>query len=191
MEKWNKLYNCEITGQQFKMWKGMKIYDDEWNIIDRKISKMNKLNYLYLTLSPDKFERNLKMEQQNDLIEWCEKWFNSKNSFYHGGVYIVENGTEGDHLHVHCVLNIKNSLKHAFKLKNFWAKYFPESPLLTSMNLCARSLRNSRGEYCYAIITDRKILQDKLEYFTNGEKGYHENHSIIMEPKYFEDPIEI
>lgn len=192
MEEWNKLYNCEITGQKFKIWKGMKIYDDEWSIIDRKISKMNKLNYLYLTLSPDKFSRNLAMDKLPLLKEWCSKWFTEKNNFYHGGVYVIENGSQGDHLHVHALLKIKCSVKHAFKLKNFWLKYFPDSPLLTSLNLCARSLRgtNSRGEYCFAIITDREILKDKLSYFTNGDKGFHENHSIIMEPSFFGESIE-
>ena len=192
MEEWNKLYDCEITGQQFKLWKGVKIYDDEWDIIDRKIKKLNKLNYLYLTLSPDKFSRNLDMDKLPLLKEWCSKWFTIKNNFYSGGVYVIENGSNGDHLHVHALLKINNSVKHAFKLKNFWMKYFPDSPLLTSLNLCARSLRgtNSRGEYCYAIITDREILQDKLSYFTNSDKGFHENHSIIMEPSFFGESLE-
>lgn len=191
MEEWKKTRICEITGERYKMWKGMKIYDDEWNIIDRKIARLNKINYLYLTLSPDKFSRNLENSQLPDLKEWCNKWFTEKNNFYRGGVYVIENGTKGDHLHVHALLKINSSVKHALKLKDFWAKYFPGSPLLTSLNLCARSLKgtNSRGEYCYANISDSEILRDKLLYFTNGEKGYHENHSIIMEPSFFGESL--
>ncbi len=191
IEIYNKLLFDEITGQSFRLWNGMKIYDDEWCFIDRFIKKRDKINYLYLTLSPDKYKRNLKQEQAHDLKLWCSKWFTEKNSFYHGGVYVVENGSDGDHLHVHCLLNIKNSLKHAFKLKNYWKTNFPGSPLLTSLNLCAQGNSNSRGEYCYAVITDRKILSDKVSYFTDSEKGFHENHSIIMEPCFFGDPIKI
>ena len=191
MENWNKTQICEITGERFKIWKGMKIYDDEWNIIERKISKLNKLNYLYLTLSPDKFSRNLDMDKLPLLKEWCSKWFTEKNNFYRGGVYVIENGSNGDHLHVHALLKINCSVKHALKLKNFWAKYFPESPLLTSLNLCARTMAGltRRGEYCYANITDSEILNDKLSYFTDSNKGFHENHSIIMEPFFFGESL--
>lgn len=189
---WDKINTDRITGEKYRLYKGLKIYDDEWHIIERKFKKLAKLNYLYLTLSPDKFSRNLDMNQLPLLKEWCEKWFTEKNNFYRGGVYVIENGSKGDHLHVHALLKINSSVKHALKLKEYWAKYFPESPLLTSLNLCARQLKgtSARGEYCYANITDRKILDDKLLYFTNGEKGFHENHSIIMQPAFFGEHLE-
>jgi hypothetical protein len=181
----------EITGQPYRLWDGMKIYDDEWHIIDKLIKKREKINYLYLTLSPDKFSRNLPIDRLDDLKDWCSKWFTEKNNFYRGGVYVIENGSKGDHLHVHALLKINNSTKHALKLKDYWSKYFPESPLLTSLNLAARKLKGtgSRGEYCYANITDRKILEDKLDYFTNDNKGFHENHSIIMQPSFFGESL--
>lgn len=191
IKKYNENVYTDISGNEFRLWKDMKIYDDEYKIIDNLIKKRDKLNYLYLTLSPDKFSRNLELHQLQHLKEWCESWFTEKNNFYRGGVYVIENGSKGDHLHVHALLSMNCSVKHALKLKQFWAKHFPDSPLLTSLNLCARKLRgtDSRGEYCYAVITDRKILQDKLEYFTDNQKGFHENASIIMEPFFFGESL--
>lgn len=188
---YDEIITDDITGERYRLWKGMKIYEDEWKYIDKFIIKKNKINYLYLTLSPDKFSRNLELSQVDNLKRWCESWFTEKNNFYRGGVYVVENGSKGDHLHVHALLCMNCSVKHALKLKEFWAKHFPGSPLLTSLNLCARKLRgtDSRGEYCYANITDRKILQDKLDYFTDNQKGFHENHSIIMEPFFFGESL--
>jgi hypothetical protein len=187
----NEIVTDDITGEKYRVWKGIKIYEDEWKYIDKFILKQNKINYLYLTLSPDKFSRNLELSQLDDLKQWCKSWFTEKNNFYRGGVYVIENGSKGDHLHVHALLSMNCSVKHALKLKQFWAKHFPGSPLLTSLNLCARKLRgtDSRGEYCYANITDRKILQDKLEYFTDNQKGFHENYSVIMDPFFFGESL--
>lgn len=185
---YNIIHNDEITGQSYRLWDGMKVYDDEWKYIDKLIQKRDKINYLYLTLSPDKFKRNIPVNDLDKLKDWCSKWFNEKNPFYHGGVYVIEWGSnEEPHYHVHCLLNMKCSTKHALKLKNYWKRYFPESSLETSLNLCARHLKGTqpRGEYCYAVITDREILQDKLDYFINDEKGFHENHVEIMKPFFF------
>lgn len=182
-----EINNCEVTGLKFKIWRGVKVYEDEWHLIDKAKKRADKLNCLYLTLSPDKFSRNLQMDQLDDLKQWCSKWFTAKNKYYEGGVYVIENGSKGDHLHVHCLLQLRKADKHARALKSFWERWFPGSPLLTSLNLCARSLRgtDSRGEYCYAIITDREIAKDKLEYFLDENKGAHENFSKIMDPCFF------
>lgn len=188
---YNNLLTDEITGQKYRLWDGMKLYDDEWKYVDKIIKKRDKINYLYLTLSPDKFKRNIPINDLDTLKEWCSKWFCEKNNFYHGGVYVIEWGSnEEPHYHVHCLLNIKNSLKHAFKLKNYWKRYFPNSALETSLNLCCHK-KGQRGEYCYAIITDREILQDKLDYFINDEKGFHENYVEIMKPFFFGESIKI
>lgn len=177
----------DVLDIKYKIWRNVKIYEDEWYLVDRAIKRSNKLNFLYLTLSPDKFSRNLKMEQLEDLKQWCSKWFTAKNKFYKGGVYVIENGSNGDHLHIHCLLQLITADKHAKCLKSFWAKWFPESQLLTSLNLCAafKGKSGRRGEYCYASITDREILEDKLEYFHDENKGAHENFSKIMDPCFF------
>lgn len=143
-------------------------------------------NYLYLTLSPDKFKRNIPDSKIPDLLSWCEKWFSEKNEFYKGGVYVAEVGGDAvSHPHVHALLEMKHSLKHALKLKKYWFRYFPGSPLLTSLNLCSQGKANARGEYCYANITDSEILKDKLLYFNDNEKGSHENKYVLHEPVFF------
>lgn len=189
IKNWQETFVDEVTNQPFKIWEDatgcpIRIWADEWDYIEKCIKKMNNINFLYLTLSPDKFKRNIPVNDLDKLKEWCEKWFNDKNPFYHGGVYVIEWGSDKEpHYHVHCLLHMKCSNKHALKLKNFWKKYFPESELKTSLNLCGQS--NKRGEYCYASITSREILQDKLDYFTNSNKGFHENYVEIMQPEWF------
>lgn len=141
----------------------------------RKESMPKKKSYLYLTLSPDKFLRNLEPTPENidNLNRWCEKWFNQDKKFYNQFAWVIESGSHGDHLHVHAVMEMKNSKHHARNLKDFWAKYFPNNQLLTKKNLSSRD--NSRGEYCYLQFDKEDILQDKLEYFENEKKGTHEN----------------
>lgn len=146
--------------------------------------------YLYLTLSPDKFKRNL--TDYNRLQEWAHLWFTSNNKHYKGGVWVAEVGSKGDHGHIHCLLKMANSSKHAYNLKRSWARFFPDSELLTSLNLCASGASgtsNRRGEYCYANITDPKIAKDKLEYFVDSCKGSHQNAYVLMEPLFFGEMV--
>ena len=150
----------------------------------KKQENMGKRHWLYLTLSPDKFKRNLPMEAEEELKKWCHKWFVENKIFYDGGVNIVESGPEDDHLHVHAVMAMKHSAKHADRLKKFWGRWFPKSTLITTLNLAQRG-KNKRGEYCYATFSDASILEDKIKYFTNDYKCDHENKRILMEPVFF------
>lgn len=147
----------------------------KWKKNFKKSNQPQKKSYLYLTLSPDKFLRNLEPTPENidNLNRWCEKWFNQDKKFYNQFAWVIESGSHGDHLHVHAVMEMKNSKHHARNLKDFWAKYFPNNQLLTKKNLSSRD--NSRGEYCYLQFDKEDILQDKLEYFENEKKGTHEN----------------
>jgi hypothetical protein len=79
---------------------------------------------------------------------------------------------------------MKNSHKHADKLKKSWAKHFPNHQLLTSVDATTKAYKNKkkRGEYCYASFnkdsTDpegNNILEDKLDYMINEKKSSHEN----------------
>lgn len=139
--------------------------------------KYKKKTYLYLTLSPDKFLRNIEPTKENlkEIQVWCEKWF-KRNPKYYGEDYcwVVEVGGEGSHPHVHALVELKTSHKHAQNLKKAWARTFPKSQLLTTKNLS--SSKDGRGEYTYLVIDCPKIIQDKLEYFENETKGLlHEN----------------
>ena len=62
------------------------------------------------------------MEAEKDLKEWCVRWFERNSIFYDGGCYVVESGSEDDHLHVHAVLALKHSVKHADRLKKYWSR---------------------------------------------------------------------
>lgn len=129
--------------------------------------KSKQRTWIWLTLSPDKFQRNLDNTPENlaALNTWCTKWFNSHSPYYHAYSWIIENGSNGDHLHVHAICEMKNSHKHAENLKKFWKKYFPNNQLL------------NKNEYYSKTFTDELILQDKLIYMDNEKKGYHENLS--------------
>lgn len=150
--------------------------------------KKNKKKFLYLTLSPDKKIRNLNRTETNlhALEEFCEKWFNEDKKYYNAFEWVIESGSKGDHLHIHALCDMKTTHKHAERLKKFWRKYFPNNQLLTTLNLasrykclkCSKGGCNNpkhRGEYCYLNIDDDTILQDKVDYFKNSEKGSHMN----------------
>lgn len=141
-----------------------------------RLAKKDKKNYLYITLSPDKKLRNLDRTPSNleNLTEWCEKWFHPSNKFYEKYSWVIESGSHGDHLHVHAVMEMKTSHKHAERLKNFWKKYFPNNQLLTTLNLSSKD-KKKRGEYAYLRFDDEQILFQKIEYFINESKGDHEN----------------
>lgn len=133
----------------------------------KKLSKTKQQSFIWLTLSPDKFLRNLDNTPENlaALNDWCCKWFNPKSPYYNAYSWIIENGSNGDHLHVHAVCEMKSSHKHAENLKKFWKKYFPNNQLV------------NKNEYYSKTFTDPIILNDKLEYMDNEKKGYHENLS--------------
>lgn len=140
-----------------------------------KSKRPQKKSYLYLTLSPDKYLRNLEPTDSNieNLNKWCDKWFNQDKKFYNQFAWVIESGSHEDHLHVHAVMEMKSSKHHARNLKEFWKKYFPNNQLLTKKNLSSKD--SSRGEYCYLQFDRDDILTDKLEYFENEKKGTHEN----------------
>lgn len=149
--------------------------------VKKNASKMfskPKTSYLWLTLSPDKLLRNMDNTPENleALNKWASNWF--ENYLGYGDyAWVAENGSEGDHLHIHCVLEMKNSHKHAEKLKRSWNKHFPNNQLLTSVDCSTKAYRNGtkRGEYCYLRFDDPAILHDKLTYMNNEMKASHEN----------------
>ena len=111
----------------------------------------SKKSFMYLTLSPDKYLRNLDNTPENvdTLHTWCEKWFAQNKKYYGDYCYVVECGSQGDHLHVHAICELKCSHKHAENLKKFWAKYFPNNQLLTTVDCSTKAYKsgNKRGEY--------------------------------------------
>lgn len=133
-----------------------------------------KRSYLYLTLSPDKFLRNLLPTQHNidALKKWADNWFGYNIKHYKGYLFTLESGSKGDHLHLHAICEMKTSHKHAEQLKKSWAKTFPNNQLVTTVNL---QNKGKKGEYAYLQINDPKILQDKIDYFDNCKKGIHAN----------------
>lgn len=190
--------------QEYEYW--LNIYRSEENLkfnadLERKAKKYcspTEKSYLWLTLSPDKFLRNMEYtpENVNALSTWCKKWF--ENFMGYGAYeYVVENGSEGDHLHVHALIEMKNSHKHAEKLKKSWNRHFPNNQLLTSVDATTKAYHNRKniptskwiagkhkGEYCYANFKSDSIdqdgvfiLQDKINYMDNSKKGCHENLS--------------
>lgn len=150
--------------------------EDQFDRWEKKRAKKQMKNYLYLTLSPDKLLRNIDNTDVNKkhLTNWCEDWFKwGLKRWYNGYRYEIECGSHGDHLHVHCVMEMRSSHKHAETLKKSWGRTFPNSQLITTLNLSGAS--KGRGEYAYLRFDDPKILEDKLQYFDNSQKGCHEN----------------
>ena len=141
-----------------------------------KQSKHKKKTYLYITLSPDKFLRNIECTKENleEMDRWANNWFKyNKKHYGDDWCYVVEVGSKGDHGHLHCLVELKNSHKHAEQLKNSWKKVFPNNQLLTTKNLGIKN--NSRGEYAYRRIDREDILRDTLDYFIEERKGTHSN----------------
>jgi hypothetical protein len=165
----------EFINKHWDYWsdEGLDDQFDRWN--KKRIKKQMK-NYLYLTLSPDKQLRNLEVNDANkkELVDWCEEWFKwGLKRWYTGYIYEIECGSNGDHLHVHCVMEMKSSHKHAETLKKSWSRVFPGSQLITTLNLGSKS--NGRGEYAYLRFDDPEILEDKINYFDDAKKGHHAN----------------
>lgn len=143
----------------------------------RKYNKMffRKRSYLYLTLSPDKHLRNLNVSESNklELEKWCKSWFEYNPKYYGDYAWVIEGGSKNDHLHVHAVVELLSSHKHADKLKKSWARRFPNNQLITTLNLQTKG--SKRGEYAYLQFDREEILRDKLAYFKNENKSSHEN----------------
>lgn len=122
--------------------------------------------YQYITLSPDHNLRKISFTDENvlQLQIFCEKWFNNiRYEFYQ---YVVECGKNKDdpHLHVHALVLLKHKKQgknHARELKKFWEKFFPSSPLI--------------GKDYYSTNVSGKYFLDKQSYFTDANKGSHEN----------------
>jgi hypothetical protein len=188
-EKYGEKEHVNIFGKAIPCWKFVldcyereesPIYNKKLEMELKKSKCIDKKSYMWLTLSPDKFLRNIDNtpENLNALKTWCSNWF--ENYLGYGDYsWVVENGSQGDHLHVHAVLEIKNSHKHAERLKRSWARHFPNHQLLTSVDCCSKAYKNGtkKGEYCYMRFDDELILQDKLTYLINEKKGSHENLS--------------
>lgn len=138
--------------------------------------KYNTKSYLWLTLSPSKILRNLDVNDENinNLQEWATKWFEYNPKYYGDYKWVIEGGSQNNHLHLHAVCEMKSSHKHAERLKNSWKKYFPNNQLLTTLNLQNKK-KGLRGEYAYLSFDDPQILKDKLDYLHNENKNLHEN----------------
>ena len=137
----------------------------------KMLEKKHKKNYLWLTLSPDKKLRNLLPNEKNTkkLGNWAKEWFEyAMGRWYNGYVFVLEGALKNDHLHLHCVVELKSSHNHAEVLKRSWAKAFPENKLLTTVNL---QHKGKRGEYAYLRFDDPKILSDKLSYMNKTIDG--------------------
>ena len=187
--KYGEKQHINIFGKEIPCWKFvLDCYENEESpIFNKKLDKelkkfkcKDKKSYLWLTLSPDKQLRNIDNTPENlqALDKWCSNWF--ENFLGYGDYsWVVENGSDGTHLHVHAVLEMKNSHKHAEKIKKSWAKHFPNHQLLTSVdgNSEAYKIHGKRGEYCYKRFDDPLYLQERLIYMINEKKGSHENLS--------------
>lgn len=140
-------------------------------------SKKKGRNFLYLTLSPDKKLRNLLPTTENikAVDTWARDWFEwGLKRWYKGYIYTIESGSQNDHLHMHIVVELKSSHKHAELLKRSWARSFPSNALVTTLNIGSK-VAGARGEYAYLRFDDLDILQDKIDYFDNERKGCHSN----------------
>ena len=191
-----------IFGKEIYAWKFiLDAYNSgESSLMNKKLKKeMKKFNepkktsYLWLTLSPDKLLRNIDNtpETVEALKTWCNNWFDHYIG-YGEFSWVVENGSKGDHLHVHVVLEMLNSHKHAEKIKKSWNKHFPNHQLLTSVDQSTKTYKNRKnipkskwiagkhkGQYCHLRFDDPDILKDKLTYLENEKKGSHENLSDL------------
>tara|TARA_Y100000593_G_C4289338_1_gene327381 strand:- start:188 stop:820 length:633 start_codon:yes stop_codon:yes gene_type:complete len=168
------------------LWKAYKA--NECPAFNRKMDKelkrhLNKnKSWMWLTGAPDKFLRNIENTPENvvAIANWCDNWFKYAK-FYGDYAWVVENGPNGDHLHWHCICEMKDSVKHADSLKKSWAKHFPNNQLLTSVDCNSNAYKNGtkRGEYAYKRTDKWEYVQERLDYLENEKKGTHENKSDL------------
>jgi hypothetical protein len=100
--KWNYLEDTDIKYS----------YEKYTKMLENK----NKKNYLWLTLSPDKKLRNMvpNVENTKKLADWANCWFEyALGRWYNGYTYVLEGAINNDHLHLHCVVDLKSSHNHA------------------------------------------------------------------------------
>lgn len=171
--------------QSWEYWYNIYKHDEHKQFnqnIERKAKKFCKpevKSYLWLTLSPAKYLRNMDYNATNlqALGDWCRNWFENNPKFYGDYAWVIEVGSEGNHLHVHAVLDMKSSHKHAQLIKKSWNKHFPNNQLLTSVDANSKAYREKKkkGEYCYKRFDDPLYLQERLTYMCNEKKGCHEN----------------
>lgn len=141
-----------------------------------KKGKVDK-SYMWLTLSPDKLLRNIENTAENvkAVGDWCERWFKYANH-YGDYAWVVECGSNGDHIHVHCICEMVKSKKHAENIKKSWNRNFPNHQLLTSVDGNSDAYKKGkRGEYCYKRMDNWSYVQERLDYLENEKKGTHEN----------------
>jgi hypothetical protein len=165
---------------------------DRWMKEFKKSKRPKKASYLYLTLSPDKFLRNIEPTQSNidNLHKWAHRWFECDKKYYKNFAWVIESGSKNDHLHLHAVMEMTGRDHHSRALKDFWKIFFPNNQLLTSVDLsirykcpqcidkCCKNPKH-RGEYAYLQFNTEEILKDKLEYFENEMKGTHANEKDL------------
>lgn len=163
------------------MIKDVQGYPTVWNKWVKNFEKSKrpqKKIYMWLTMSPDKIHRNIDNTPENvkAVADWCNKWFKYANH-YGDYAWVVECGSQGDHIHAHAIVEMKNSDKHADNLKKSWNKHFPKHQLLTSVDANTKAYKNGtkRGEYCYKKIDKWEYVQERLDYLENEKKGTHEN----------------
>lgn len=139
------------------------------------LGQKKKKSYIYITLSPDKFLRNLDNTEhnRNELFDWCNQWFDIIGKrYYKAHQWVVECGSHGDHLHVHAICEMNTSIKHAERLKKSWARRFPNNQLILSN-------KKKGNEYDVQRFDNSdfglEVLNDKMNYFKNELKGSHEN----------------
>ena len=159
---------------------GNQSAEDAFALYSKKLEKKkNQKNYLFLTLSPDKKLRNIEPTESNInfMHKWVETWCGyAMKKYYNGYRYAIESGH--GHLHVHLVIDLRRGRRHAEDLKKSWGRNYPNSQLLTTLNLGGGSTH--RGEYCYLRFDDEEILQQKFEYLVDElkEEAHKNQHDL-------------
>ncbi len=147
---------------------------DEWLFIEdfRKLSKIENSDgdkFSWLTLSPDHLKRRVEYNGVNiiRLRDFCE----NIGYLYHDYEYIIEAGKDvnNPHVHVHLLINIKNSKKHKQNLRAKWDQYVG-LPICWNDDYDLRQWRKHEDMPTYD-----SWLGEKLNYMINDRKGTHIN----------------
>jgi hypothetical protein len=154
-------------------------WEKQWSAkFRRKFNKLSNISktWIFITISPDKLHRNMLPTKENceAVDKWCKSWFHYNPKFYGDYFYVLEGGSNNNHLHVHVLVESINSHKAAEKLKSSWKKSFPNHSLINSLSL-NKNPGGKGGEYCSFHFNDPDILKDKIDYLHNDRKGDHMN----------------
>jgi len=115
---------------------------------------------------------------ENELLKYlrtCNRWDKAS--------YVIENGSDGDHIHLHCVAQMSKATLKSVET------HVAKGGISTTLQKQTKKLKGMEGLFKGVGIQTRTLrtellVSDKLDYLIDAKKPEgHKNHSVIFEKK--------